>query len=870
MRRLYENSTSEEIMRRGRELDLFNSTFLRTPPPCYDPIFTPIFTTIFGSITIGTTGITVASVASAIATTALTMGLQAMLAPKPPKPEDGKAPLTQAVPYRIYGYGETRISGVRALWEAKGSNLCIVQALCAHPIVEFTRFYFNDDIVTADPGTGKVNPLANGRYGKGGAWLYSRIGSNPGVPYDRVIELLGDGDVWTETHRGDNQATMAIVAQNPRQQDYAQSFPYGAPAGSAVAKLRKVWDYRISPDPTNPAAQVFSKNSALIMAHHQCLNPYGHRRDYTKAILPILDMWIEEADICDEDVLRAGGGSEKRYEFNIWDTTENGPKTTTNAILASCDGWICERGDKALLFTVGKFRESRCGVITDADIAGYDFDEDVLFEDEINRIVPKFNYPETDYSTADTDFFDDIDAQLIAGRILSSEMDLRGVQQWRQARRLAKREFLRRKAKKSGSNNIWMCGINSVYKRWNRLDTPIFLPDLNGEIVENANSILAVDKGGFSMNWRLHPENLEEWAPETDEGQQPPVPPKPNAAGIVTPVINLIQAKPNGSSVYIRIDIVDPEDDSLYPVVRYQVANDGSGSPGEWLEKPFPKAEPTGGYYKLNTDVVPSDKLLNIQVAFIGGNGKYGDWTLNQTVTSTVDPVAPLSLTAFTQTAAAPHLGNAVFGLTTKNDSHVKAVKLYRKAPGVALNVAVDTPFDTLSVAASATYSYTDGDATRVNALSNGDFATDTVWSKNSGWTISGGKANRSGVGISSTINQTMAIASGDVVRGAFTVSTISAGNVRARISNAGGSPLEDAPDHNVAGTHMFSLTAGGTRDAFGLRGDASFVGAADDTIAYKQTPACIPQGTWDYYAVPFNGSNVAGPASGPVAVTII
>jgi hypothetical protein len=641
VRMLYENATSEQIMRQGREFELYNSTFLRSPPPCYDPIFTPIFTAIFGSITIGTTGISVAAVASALATTALTIGLQAMLAPKPPTPEDGKAPLTQAIPYRIYGYGETRVAGAKVLWEANGSNLCIVQAICAHPIVEFTRFYFNDDIVEADPVTSKVSTVASSdRYQKGGAWLYWREGSNPGIPYDEVIDLAGAG-VWTEDHRGDDQASIAILAQNPRAQDMASTFPYGAPAGSVVAKLQKVWDYRISNDPTNPAALVFSKNPALILAHHWCLNPFGHRKDYTKAILPVLDMWIEEADICDEDVALNGGGTEKRYEFNIWDTTEHGPKTTTNAILASCDGWMCERGDQALLLTVGKFRENRCGVLSDADIAGYDFDEDVLFEDEINRIVPKFCYPETDYSTADTDFFEDTDAQLVSGRVLSSEMDLRGVQQWRQARRLGIREFRRRRAKKAGALNVWTSGINSVYKRWNRLETPILLPDLDGEIIENASSVLAIEKGGFSMKWRLHPDDLDDWNSATDEGQQPPVPPGPNASGIITPVINIIQAKPKGTSVYIRVDIIDPEDDSIYPVVRYQVADDGTGSPGEWLEKPFPNVVPAGGYMKLNTDVVPSDTTLNIEVAFIGTNGKYGDWTLTDTVNSTVDPDAP-------------------------------------------------------------------------------------------------------------------------------------------------------------------------------------------------------------------------------------
>jgi len=83
----------------------------------FDPIFTPLFTAILGTggFTIGATTITYASVAAAIATTALSIGLQALLAPKPPKPEDGKVPRTQPTPYRQWGVGRNRVGGAYML-----------------------------------------------------------------------------------------------------------------------------------------------------------------------------------------------------------------------------------------------------------------------------------------------------------------------------------------------------------------------------------------------------------------------------------------------------------------------------------------------------------------------------------------------------------------------------------------------------------------------------------------------------------------------------------------------------------------------------------------------------------------------------------
>lgn len=146
----------------------------------FDPIFTPIFTAVLGTggFSIGATKITYAPLASAIATTAISNGLQALLAqaPKPPKPEDGRVPFNQAIPFRVYAVGRTRVAGARMMWEAKGFNLYSVQAIAGHRIKSFNRFYLNDDEVTVVDNV--VTPLTTGgRYGAGSAnvRLYTRL-----------------------------------------------------------------------------------------------------------------------------------------------------------------------------------------------------------------------------------------------------------------------------------------------------------------------------------------------------------------------------------------------------------------------------------------------------------------------------------------------------------------------------------------------------------------------------------------------------------------------------------------------------------------------------------------------------------------------
>ncbi|RVG73037.1 hypothetical protein CN223_26770 [Sinorhizobium meliloti] len=839
----------------------------------FDPIFTPIFTAVLGSggFAIGATTITYASIASAIATTAISIGLQALLAqaPKPPKPEDGRAPLNQAIPFRVYAVGRTRVAGARMMWEAKGSNLYSVQAIAGHRIKSFNRFYLNDDEVTVVDNV--VTPLTTGgRYGAGSAnvRLYTRLGVNPETPYTELVSALGADGIWTNDHRGDGQASLAMRAHNADAQDQQTAFPYGAPSPSVEIDGAYCWDFRDpAQDPADPSTWTWTRNSAVICAWHLCFNEFGFGLDYQKALLPVIDLWKEEADICDELVPLNGGGTEKRYECNGWDTTENGPKSGLNAILSTCDGHLVARGDGARILTVGKFRESRTATLTDADIVGHQVQYDVLFEDECNRLVPKFTYPATNYTSCDTDFFEDTAAQLSAGRVLTQEGSYEWCHQWRQARRLGKRDWLRLRQKVKGSLDIRLSGINAVYARWIRLETPNRLPRLDGKLLENRRSVLALTKGGFSMDFVEQPDGIDDWNPATEEGQQPPVPPAANASNIPTPVINLVQAKASSGSVYIRVVIIDPEDGSLTPVVRYRVADaDGLGTPGAWVEQPNPNAEPSGGYIDLSTGNVPADRALDIQTAFIASNRRYSNWSVTETVISTSDPIPPDALTSFALTGSAPRLGNAPFSFSTGNDSHIKTVRVYRVTTGATFDPDTATLEGTIAVGPSASYAFTDGDTTLTNLLSNGDFATDTVWAKGAGWTIASGKATHA-AGTAAQISQALSMANGDVIRVGFDVSGRTAGTITAGLI---GPPNVGGVVRSADGSYRDRLTANASSTTVRFLADAAFSGSIDDAIAFKETASCAPQGVWDYYALPLNGSGVEGPHSGPITVTII
>ncbi|MBZ9719092.1 hypothetical protein LB519_14685 [Mesorhizobium sp. AD1-1] len=666
----FETATTQEIITEGWHGEY-------RWPVHKDPIFTPIFTAVLGTggFTLFGTTISYAAIASAIATTAIVAGVQYLLTPKPPKPEDGRAPLTQPIPYRFWGVGTARLAGALMLWEAVDNRMYSVQAIVAHRINAYTGYYLNDDKVELDVNT-VISPDGKRYNSADPVRIYRRLGLTPETAIAEIVAALGGEGVWTSSHRGDGQASVGMTCFAPGAENFQKRYPYGKPALSVVAELALCWDFRDEDqDPDDPSTWLFTRNPIVQLAWHECFNPFGTKRDYRKALLPVLDMWQEEADVCDEDVPRATGGTEKRYECGGFETTEHDPKGGTNSILASCDGWMCDRGDGALLVVAGKFREKYVATLTDADIVGHTVQHDVLFEEEVNRFIPKFTYPATDYTTTDTDYFEDTSAQLSAGRVLPQDGNYIWVQQWRQARRLGKREFARIRAKKRGTLDIRFTGINAIYAPWFRLATPNRLPSLDGQLFSNRRSVLSVARGGFQMTFIQMPADIDAWDPATDEGAAPPVPPKPVSDGIPKPVIDTAAPIAGGGSVYIRVVLIDPNRGDVTPAVHYRIADVGGGVPGAWVEQKFPSAVPDSGLIVLNTNPVPTNTSIEVEAAYIGTDNSYGDWSDTESLVSTVDTTPPAAVTGVGAIGGA---GQVALTWTTPNSGNYLATNVRR------------------------------------------------------------------------------------------------------------------------------------------------------------------------------------------------
>lgn len=111
------------------------------------------------------------------------------------------------------------------------------------------------------------------------------------------------------------------------------------------------------------------------------------------------------------------------------------------------------------------------------------------------------------------------------------------------------------------------------------------------------------------------------------------------------------------------------------------------------------------------------------------------------------------------------------------------------------------------------------------NLVTNGDFATDTVWTKGTGWAIAAGVATKT-AGTATAISQSYAVVAGNTYRFTYTVSGATGGTCAAAL--AGGTQVTGAL-LGTNGTRVEYLTANAGNTFFAITSNSLFNGSIDN-----------------------------------------
>jgi hypothetical protein len=333
-----------------------------------------------GELIIGSLIAAAPSIATSLATSLVLGGLSKALAPKPKQQQQGSVSwagrtvtVRQAANPHQWVYGRARVGGTYAWMHARDNiggdrflHLAIVFA--AHECDAIEAHWFDNYVLS-------LNALGEevGRYfvptpGGGGsifadavtdiaAQLAPGATSAGGQTYASLREYLGTqwqadptlvqygGGAWTAQEKGTGLTYVAYTLYaNP------DLFVNGIPQISAVIRGRKVYDPRTG-------LTLWSDNAALCLADY-IRNVMGGRLNEAA--------WIAAANVCDEQVPLAAGGTERRYTCNGAVSLDQDPQKVVTDLANAMAGYAIKVGGEWYL-EAGAYTAPTI-TLTDADL----------------------------------------------------------------------------------------------------------------------------------------------------------------------------------------------------------------------------------------------------------------------------------------------------------------------------------------------------------------------------------------------------------------------------------------------------------------------------------------------------------------------
>jgi hypothetical protein len=283
-----------------------------------------------------------------------------------------------AVASREYVYGQVRKGGTITYMESTGIKnkyLHMVLVLAGHELSEIGDIYINDEVVTLD---------ADG-FATGDTWKSKvRIKKHLGDQTTADADLLAESEQIDSAFVGNGCAYLYI-----RLEYDSDVFANGIPLFTAVVKGAKVYDPRT-------ATTAYSNNPALCLRHYLTAS-YG-LGDTSSEIDDVA--FAAAANVCDEDIALAAGGTQNQYEMNGVVSASMTFGDAISKMLSSCAGTLFWGGGKWQLkpgyystptasFTLDDLR----GTISGSPRAN--------MRDSFNSVRGKFNDADQDWITVD-------------------------------------------------------------------------------------------------------------------------------------------------------------------------------------------------------------------------------------------------------------------------------------------------------------------------------------------------------------------------------------------------------------------------------------------------------------------------------------
>jgi hypothetical protein len=316
---------------------------------------------------------------------ALTAGVSMLLAETPKSFDLGEQIRGQLTTARAPAadarvvYGETRLGGNVVFIETTGSkNETMFQAmtLAGHEIDSIQTVYANDEALTLSlVGNAYTTTYKGNSSALSFNWLLG-TDTQAALPFFSGTSASG--------YRFLGIATLG--AKLVYNQDV---FPQGIPNITVKLRGKKVYDPRTT-------TTAYSNNAALCIRDYLLDTTFGLGASASE----IDEQSFEDAaDICDEDVNLAAGGTEKRYTINGAFSSAEKPKDVLAKMLTACGGKLAYVGGKWTL-RVAAYRSPTVTLTEDDIVGAVSLQTSQSRRDIFNAVKGTYSEPGTLYQPA--------------------------------------------------------------------------------------------------------------------------------------------------------------------------------------------------------------------------------------------------------------------------------------------------------------------------------------------------------------------------------------------------------------------------------------------------------------------------------------
>ncbi|CAN1576024.1 Tip attachment protein J [Paracoccaceae bacterium] len=410
-------------------------------------------------------------------------------------------------------YGRARKGGVIVFLHASGAKdqyLHLVIVLAAHRVKSIGAIWFDGEMAITAGG------LVQGRWA-GKITVEKRLGAEDQTAFASLIANVADK--WTSAHRLAGCAALYLrLTYDP------DAFPGGIPNITVDIEGK---DDIIDP---RTGTQTYSENPALCLADYLAQSAYGVGAGIGAADGTDVESVIEAANICDEMVPLASGGSEQRYSCNGVVSLAESPKTIIEGMLSAMAGRCAVQGGTWRIHA-GAYRVPEVTLTADdVRAGGMVLATRVSQSANFNAVRGQFVSPENDWQP------DDFPAY--ASDVYLAEDD--GMRKWRDlslpftisaamAQRLAKIELERARrqmtVKLAGKLAAWRAGVGETvmlsYARWGFAAKPFEVQGVSLDLTASGDGALLLpelilrETSPLVYDWQATEEAIYAAAPRT-------------------------------------------------------------------------------------------------------------------------------------------------------------------------------------------------------------------------------------------------------------------------------------------------------------------------------------------------------------------